>query len=171
MIFRFLAEGIFQIQSGDRRYKGGWAGGPRGSLAQPAWWSGFGDFRVCGGDLAQRFVDMVGLDGERSAAGGGDPGGLGEEAEDAGIAFAGFGEHVEGGGIEDVALESGARQVPVEVSGDVFAREFRESRRGADAGEEGALDGEAQAAEKVVVAEEDHGHGASPSASGSQKQA
>ncbi len=40
---------------------------------------------------------MVGLDGERTAAGGGNPCGSGEQAEDAGIAFAGFGEHVGGG--------------------------------------------------------------------------
>ena len=103
--------------------------------------------------MAQRFVDMVGLDGERTAAGGGDPCGLGEQAEDAEIAFAGLGEHVGGGGVEDVAVEAGAGDVPVEVAGDVFERQFDESCGGADACEEGALDREAQAAKEVVVAE------------------
>ena len=116
-------------------------------------------------------MDVLGLDGERVAAGGGDPCGLGEQAEDAGIAFAGFGEQVGGGRVKDFALESGAGDVPVEVGGDVLAGEFDEPCGGADAGEEGALDGEAQAAEEVVVAEKDHGHGTAASASGSQKQA
>ena len=103
--------------------------------------------------MAQRFVDMGGLDGERTAAGGVDPRGLREKAEDAGIAFAGFGEHVGGGGVEDVAVETGAGHVPFEVAGDVFERQFDESCGGADAGKEGALDREAQAPKEVVVAE------------------
>jgi hypothetical protein len=101
----------------------------------------------------QGFVDVLGPDGERAIVGGGDPGGLGEQAEDAGIAFAGFCEHVGGGRAEDVAVEAGAGDVPVEVAGDVFERQFDESCGGADACEEGALDREAQAAKEVVVAE------------------
>ncbi|NJL18818.1 MAG: hypothetical protein HC901_00375 [Bdellovibrionaceae bacterium] len=47
---------------------------------------------------------MFGKDGEGGGACGGEPGGLGEEIEGAGIAVAGFGEEVEGGGGEDVVF-------------------------------------------------------------------
>ena len=66
---RFLAEGAFKLSAGISGKDEGWAGGPSGPRAQPVWWSGFWDFSACGGDLAQRFVDMLGLDGEASHCG------------------------------------------------------------------------------------------------------
>jgi len=68
----------------------------------------------------QGFVDVLGLDGERSAVGGVEPCGLGEQ--------------VGGSGVEDIALESGTGDVPVEVAGDVLAGEFDEPRSHATLG-------------------------------------
>jgi fatty acid desaturase len=71
--------------------------------------------------LAQGGVDVLGSDFEGGGSGGVQPGGLGEEAEDAGVALAGFGEQVDGGGGENVAIQACTRDVPVEVRGDLFA--------------------------------------------------
>jgi hypothetical protein len=60
----------------------------------------FWDFCDCGEGLAQRFAGTLGLDSERAIAGGC--------------------EYVGGARVEDVALETGAGPVPVEVAGDVF---------------------------------------------------
>jgi hypothetical protein len=61
--------------------------------------------------------------------------------------------------------------MPVEVGGDVLAGQGVELVGGADAAEEGALDGESQAAEQVVVAEQDEGERAAGSASEAQEHA
>src|SRR5690606_8006913 len=110
------------------------------------WDSVLGDFYIGGGNLAQGGVDVVGFDGERVLAGGGKPGGLGQEAEGARVAFAGFGQQIDGRGSEDVAVESGAGDVPVEVGGDVFAWQWSQGGGGTDAAEQGPLDAQAQAA-------------------------
>jgi hypothetical protein len=49
-------------------------------------------------------VDVVGFDGERVLACGGNPSGLGQKAQGSGVAFAGFGQQIDGGGGEDVAV-------------------------------------------------------------------
>jgi hypothetical protein len=116
-------------------------------------------------------VGNGGLGSERTVAGGGEPLGLREKSKDAQVAFAGYGEHFDGGGCEDAPLQTRAGYAAVEVAGDVFARQFRESGGGADAGKGGALDAQTQAAKEVVVTGQDRGHGASPSASGAQEQA
>ena len=84
-------------------------------------------------------MDVLGLDGERVAAGGGDPCGLGEQAEDAGIAFAGFGEQVGGGRVEDFALDTFGVGAAVVGDGD-----FVDACAGAgDLGDDLGLDAEA----------------------------
>ena len=68
--------------------KAGTAGGPEGIWRCPSF-SGVGDFRVGGGDLAQGAVDVIRMDGGGGTAGGGKPGGLGQEVERARVALAG----------------------------------------------------------------------------------
>jgi len=89
------------LRAGISIKEAGWPEAARALTAASLVRSGIGAFRACGGDLGQRFVDVLGLDGERSAAGGVEPGGLGEQ--------------VAGGWIEDFALEAGAGDVPVDL--------------------------------------------------------
>ena len=119
--------------------------------------SSAGDFRAGGGDLAQGALDVGGTDGGFSESRGGDPGGLGQKVECSRVAFAGLGEEIDGGGSEDLAVESGAADVPVNVGGDLLAGQGLELVGGAHPREQGSLDGEAQGAEQVVVAQEDEG--------------
>ena len=121
---------------------------------------GFGDFRVDGGNLAQCGVDVLGFDRGSGGTGGGDPCGLGQEVEDPGVALAGLGQQIDRGWREDVAIQAGAADMPVEVGGDVLAGQRGEHGGGTHAGEEGALDREAQTAEQVFVAEQDESEGA-----------
>jgi hypothetical protein len=51
---------------------------------------------------------------------------VGEEVEGSGDGLGGFGEEVDGSGGEDVAVEAGLADVPVEVGWDVVARESGE---------------------------------------------
>jgi len=69
-----------------------------------------------------------GTDGGFPESRGGDPGGLGQEVEGSRVAFAGFGEEIDGGGREDLAVESGAADVPVDVGGDLLAGQRLEHR-------------------------------------------
>jgi hypothetical protein len=128
------------------------------------------DFGVGGGDQTQGSVDVVGFDGERVLSGSAKPGGLGQEAKSAGVSLAGFGEQIDGGGSEDVTVGSGAGDVPLEVSGEGFARQRGQGGGGADAAEQRALDAETRAAEQVVVAQEDEGEGAAVAAAEAQEQ-
>jgi len=162
-VFRFASGGLKAKKRARRE-----AGRPR---AEPAWDSVWDDFHIGGGDLAQGGVDMVGFDGERVLAGGGEPGGLGQEAKGSRVAFAGFGQQIDSGGSEDVAVESGAGDVPVEVRGDVFAGQRSQGSGGTDATEQGALDAEAQAAQQVVVAQHDEGKGTAVSAAQAEEEA
>jgi len=81
--------------------------------------SGVLDFGVADGNLAQGAVDVAGFDVGGAGTSGGEPGGLGEEVEGSRVAFAGFGEEIDGGRGEDLAVESGAGEVPVEVGSDI----------------------------------------------------
>jgi len=74
---------------------------------------------------------MGGSDGGLSESRGGDPGGLGQEVEGSRVAFAGFGEEIDGGGREDLAVESGAADVPVDARGDLLAGQRQELVGGA----------------------------------------
>ena len=135
-----------------------------------AWWdSGVGDVGGGGGDLAQGAMDVGGQDLGGGFARGGEPCGLGEEVECSGVSLAGLGEQVDGGGIEDVALQAGATDLPVEVCGDLVAFEGGEHGGGTDAREEGALHRQAQAAKEVFVAGEHEGKGAAREKGVSQK--
>jgi hypothetical protein len=51
---------------------------------------------------------------------------LGQEVEGSRVAFAGFGEEIDGGGREDLAVESGAADVPVDAGGDLLAGQRQE---------------------------------------------
>ena len=133
--------------------------------------SGVGDFGAADRDLAQGGVDVGGFDVGCSGTSGCEPGGLGEEVEGSRVSFAGLGEEIDGGGGEDLAVESGEGDVPVEVGSDVLAGQGMELVGGADPAEDGALDGEAQAAEQVVVTEQDEGERAAGAASEAQEHA
>ena len=53
---------------GDQRQRGGLRGSPARSSGAARLVVRLWDFRACGGDLAQRFVDLVVLDGERASS-------------------------------------------------------------------------------------------------------
>lgn len=99
--------------------------------------------------MAQGAMDVIGMDGGGSAAGGGEPGGLGQKVEGAGVALAGFGKQVDGGGFDNVAFQSRAADLPVEVGGDVLAGQGKERGGGADAREDGSLNRESQTAKEA----------------------
>jgi hypothetical protein len=58
---------------------------------------------------------MIWVDRGGVSASGDEPGGLGEEVEGSGDGIEGFGEEVDGSWGEDVAIEAGLTDVPVEV--------------------------------------------------------
>ena len=61
---------VFDLGAGTFAKKTGTAWGPEGRVRCPSG-LGVGDFRVGGGDLAQGAVDVIGMDGGGTAAGGG----------------------------------------------------------------------------------------------------
>jgi len=121
--------------------------------------------------LAKGSVDVGRFDAGRSRTGGREPGRLGQEIERAQVAVTGFGEEIDRGGSEDIAGEAGATNVPVEIGGNVFARQGMELMDGAYAAEDGALDREPQAFEQVIVSEQDEGEGAALTAPKAQEHA
>ena len=78
-------------------------------------------------------VDVIWLDGGGVSARGDEPGGLGEEVEGSGDGIGGFGEEVYGSLGEDIAIEAGLADVPVEVGWDVVAGKSEEFMGSADA--------------------------------------
>jgi len=134
-------------------------------------WSAVSDFHFRGGNLSERGLDVGGLNVEDALPGGGEPCVLSEQAEQAGVAFAGLREQVDGGRSEDVALQPGASYVPVEVIGDGFFWQWPEAGGGGDPAQQRSLDAEFEAVEKVVVSEQDQAEGASGPASEAEQQA
>jgi len=104
-------------------------------------------------------MDMICFDRGFTKSCGGEPCGLGQEIEGSWVALAGFGEQIGGGLGEDVAIQAGAAQMPAQVGSDVLAGQGLELVGGTDAGEQGALDGETQAAQQIVVAQKDEAEG------------
>lgn len=78
-------------------------------------------------------MDVIWLDGEGVSASGDEPGGLGEEVEGSGDGIGGFGEQVDRSLCEDIAIEAGLGDVPVEVSWDVVTWKSGEFMGSADA--------------------------------------
>ena len=78
-------------------------------------------------------MDVIWLDGGGVSARGDEPGGLGEEAECSGDGIGGFGEQVDGSWSEDIAIEAGLTDVPVEVVWDVATWKSGEFMGSADA--------------------------------------
>jgi len=152
------------LGAGAGRQKEGSAEGPEGLVRSPVV-SGGGGIRDGGGDLAKGAVDVIRMDGGGTTPGGTEPGGLGQEVEGAWIALTGLGKQIDGCGLKDVAFQSGAADLPVEVWGDVVPGQRGEHGGGADAREEGSLDGEPEAAKEVFVARKDEGEGTSHAAS------
>jgi hypothetical protein len=60
-------------------------------------------------------VDVIGLDGGGVSASGDEPCGSGEEVECSGDGIGGFGEQIDRSLGEDIAIEAGLADVPVEV--------------------------------------------------------
>ena len=118
-----------------------------------------GDFGGGGWDLREGGVDVLGFDGGGGGTSSDEPCGLGEEVEGSGIAGACFGKKVECGGSDNVTLESGTTDLPLEVGGDGFAGQRLEVEGCADAREQRALDGKAHAFEQVFIAAKNEGEG------------
>ena len=78
-------------------------------------------------------MDVIGLDGGGVSSSGDEPGGLGEEVECSGDGIGGFGEQVDGSWSEDIAIEAGLGDVPVEVGWDVVTWKSGEFMGSADA--------------------------------------
>lgn len=78
-------------------------------------------------------VDVIWLDGGGVSASGDEPGGLGEEVEGSGDGIGGFGEQVDRSLCEDIAIEAGLGDVPVEVGWDVVTWKSGEFMGSADA--------------------------------------
>ena len=158
MLFCALRRWIFDLVAGGVCQKEGSAEGPVGLMRSPVF-SGAGGFCDGCGDLAKGSVDVVRMDGGGTTPGGTEPGGLGQKVESARVALTGLGKQIDGSGLKDVALQSGTADLPVEVRGDVMPSQWGKHGGGADASEEGSLNGETEAAKEVFVARKDEGEG------------
>ena len=78
-------------------------------------------------------VDVIWLDGGGVSASSDEPGGLGEEVEGSGDGIGGFSEQVDRSLCEDIAIEAGLGDVPVEVCWDVVTWKSGEFMGSADA--------------------------------------